>query len=103
MGAEAPDAGLAIAREHRNRDQKLDDSDHSLQCLVPDGAAGRHHPGELQCGSWQAQHTKEESNQNQPESPSAATEDRDDKESNERRKRNQKRCLDREAVTADRA
>src|SRR5437773_11941246 len=59
----SPDAGSPIARDHGNGDQKLDDSDHTLQRLVPGRAACRHHPAELQCGGWKAQHAKEESNQ----------------------------------------
>lgn len=59
------------------------------------------HPGDLQGGGWNAQQAKEECDQDQPESPSPATEDPDYEKSDEGRERNQKRRLDREAVRTD--
>ena len=97
----SPDAGFPIARDHGNGDQKLDDTDHTLQGLVPGRAAGRHHPGDLQCGGWKAQHAKEESDQDKPESPSPATKDPDHEDSDKRRERNQQRRLKREAFPID--
>jgi len=97
----SPDAGFPIPRDHGNGDQKLDDSDHTLQRLVPGRGAGRHRPGELQCGGWKAQHAKEESDQDKPESPSPATEDPDHEDSDKRRECNQQRRLNREAFPVD--
>src|SRR2546430_16296137 len=97
----SPDAGFPIARDRGNGDQKLDGSAPPLQRLVPGRAAGRHHPGELQCRGWEAQHAKEESDQDKPESPSPATQDPDHEESDKRRERNQQRRLNREAFPID--
>ena len=102
VGSElSPDAAFPIARDHGNGDQKLDDSDHTLQRLVPGRAAGGHRPGELQCGGWKAQHAKDESNQDKPESPSPATEGPDHEDSDTRRERNQQRSFNREAFPID--
>src|SRR5258708_6801533 len=97
----SPSASSPVTSEHGDRDQQLDGSDHTKQGLVPDRAAGRQHPDELQHGGRNSQHAKGKSDQNQPERPSPSTEDPGHEESDKPRKRNQKRRLDGEGGPAN--
>jgi len=70
-----PDSRLAVAGQHRQGDDKLDQTDDHLERHIPAWTFFYHHIGELQRGSHYMQYPSYENDEDQPEGPTPAAGD----------------------------